>query len=127
MRTVIAVLELFVICEGIAAAAQPIAVVPPMAVQWSVYTPQPEYPVQARENRITGSGIFALHVNLKSGLIERLDIEKSTGNRVLDTSAIKALKQWRFNAAAMRRFRDKADPTGRARDMRILIPVRFVM
>jgi TonB family protein len=126
MRIVLIPLQLLFICAAVAAPrTEPIALVPPMAAQWGLYIPQPEYPVQARQRRITGSGIFALHVSLRTGLVERLDIEKSTGNRALDTSAIKTLKQWRFNAPAMRRAKDKVDPMDRAKGIRILVPVRF--
>ena len=41
---------------------------------------RPEYPVEAQAQRLTGTGVFVLHVDPKNGQVSSIDIEKSTGH-----------------------------------------------
>jgi TonB family protein len=56
---------------------------------------RPEYPYAARVRRITGSGVYILHINAK-GLVSSVGVRHSSGNRMLDDAAISAFKRWRF-------------------------------
>ena len=56
----------------------------------------PEYPYGERAQHHTGIGFFRLELNLKSGVVTKIIVTKSTGFAVLDNSAIAALRQWRW-------------------------------
>jgi len=57
--------------------------------------PKPIYPLAARQNGIQGRGIFKLVLG-KGGQVDSIQLIKSTGSKVLDDAAEKALRQWRF-------------------------------
>jgi TonB family protein len=65
-----------------------------------VSSPQPVYPTIARQRRIQGSGIFRLIVAV-DGRVESIQIIQSTGSKILDDAAEKALRQWRFKPGAL--------------------------
>ncbi len=56
----------------------------------------PDYPYQARRERMTGSGIVVLDINKATGLVTRAYMAKSTGHGILDDETIRTFKQWRF-------------------------------
>ena len=58
------------------------------------HRPFPDYPARCRMLRLTGSGIFRMHVN-KQGSVDAITILKSTGHKELDVLAMKALIDWR--------------------------------
>jgi TonB family protein len=63
---------------------------------WRVlYGPRPEYPIHAREQHLSGSGLFALHIR-PDGRVERVETAQSIGHRSLDAAAVAAFRQWRF-------------------------------
>jgi len=64
--------------------------------QTALKAPAPVYPIECRAHRITGSGIVLATVNKTKGKVIGARMLKSTGNRVLDGSALEALSQWRF-------------------------------
>jgi TonB family protein len=66
----------------------------------TISAPQPDYPLEARQNRIQGSGIFRL-VLTKDGRVDSIQAIKSTGSKLLDDAAEKALRQWRFKPGVM--------------------------
>lgn len=61
----------------------------------TVSSPQPDYPLVARQSRIQGSGIFRLIV-AKDGRVDSIQVRKSKGSKILDDAAKRALKQWHF-------------------------------
>jgi TonB family protein len=61
----------------------------------ALYANRPDYPVEARRQRLTGSGVFALHIT-PDGNVERVEILKSIGYPILDQAAIAVFRQWRF-------------------------------
>jgi TonB family protein len=97
---------------------------PADAARLSVYTPLPRYPIAARVSHIVGSGIFRLHVSLQTGLVKSLDIERSTGERLLDTAASNTLKKWRFKPEILRAY---TNPHHRSREVIIHVPVNYTM
>ena len=67
--------------------------------QWErdlIRTAPPLYPYADRARRHQGSGLFRLTLDLKTGGVIQVTVEKSTGYKTLDDSAIAALRQWRF-------------------------------
>ncbi len=60
------------------------------------YAPPPDYPVAARQRRLTGKGLFKLSIDRKTGAVLSVATFKSTGHAVLDAAAIKAFRRWRF-------------------------------
>ena len=79
----------------------------PDAIRMDVVVHQvpPEYPFEARRSRITGKGILVGEVDLKSGVVTSVRMEKSTGSRILDQAALSAFRQWRFKPGKVSRFR----------------------
>lgn len=77
--------------------------------------PLPEYPYLARQRR--WEGIVWLLVSVSpEGFVEDLSIEKTSGHRILDKSALRAVRRWRFVPAT----RAGLPAASKAR-----IPVRF--
>jgi TonB family protein len=58
--------------------------------------PRPDYPYEARRNRITGSGIIVLEINHSTGNVRAAYMAPSTGSAILDQAALGAFRQWRF-------------------------------
>lgn len=65
----------------------------------AISAPDPEYSVQARENRIQGTVEMSVVVG-PDGLVRESKVEKSLGYG-LDEQALKALQQWRFEPATV--------------------------
>jgi TonB family protein len=57
--------------------------------------PTPRYPSEARRRHITGKGLFHLHVSYETGDVTFVEILTSTGHRILDDAAVKALERWK--------------------------------
>ncbi|MGI9088946.1 MAG: TonB family protein [Chthoniobacterales bacterium] len=56
----------------------------------------PEYSENARAKRLSGWGIVQLEIDRGTGLVRRAYMERSTGETILDKSALAAYSQWRF-------------------------------
>ena len=74
----------------------------PGARAWStakvltVNAPRPEYPYEARRQKITGDGIVAMTVDPVTGYVSSVSMSKSTGSPFLDNSALASFRRWRF-------------------------------
>ncbi len=79
----------------------------PDAIRLDVVVHQvpPEYPYEARRAHLTGRGILIGEVDLKTGVVTSVRMEKSTGYRLLDQAALNAFRQWRFKPGKVSRFR----------------------
>jgi periplasmic protein TonB len=62
----------------------------------AIYAPRPDYPSEARSQRIIGSGVCVVSVDPKSGSVTEASMAQSTGDPRLDNAAISAFRQWRF-------------------------------
>jgi TonB family protein len=69
--------------------------------QYTLFSPRPEYPREARRAKVTGVGVYILHVDKNSGAVTRVDIETSTDSKLLDACATTAFSQWRFKPGAL--------------------------
>lgn len=78
----------------------------------SVYAPEPRYPKAAIRRGYQGVVLLDILVNGK-GEVKDVKIKKSSGHSVLDRSAVKGVKKWRFSA------------TGAMDATWVTLPVRF--
>ena len=68
---------------------------------FALSAPRPEYPYEARRQRLTGSGVALLAVDPASGAVTNVTISRSTGSPVLDNAAISGFRRWRFRAGTV--------------------------
>ena len=62
----------------------------------AVNAPRPEYPYEARRQRITGDGVVAMSIDPVTGNVSDVSILKSTGSPFLDNAAVTGFRKWRF-------------------------------
>lgn len=67
--------------------------------------PRPEYPYEARRQKITGSGFAILTIDSVSGNVIGAMMEQSTGSSVLDNAAMTGFRRWRFKPGTVARVR----------------------
>jgi TonB family protein len=100
------------------------------AIRAAEYTPKPEYPLKARGNHFTGSGIILARVHVRTGRVVEALVARSTGHAILDNAAVQAFSQWRFKPGALTPIGVIApwrhDSFGKE-DALIKIPVNFAM
>jgi|SRR5206468_12547872 len=75
--------------------AEPDVTVPSWVGHVMLSQPRPEYPVNARTKHITGRGVFDVTVRADTGAVKQVKILQSTGSKLLDDAAVKALSSWR--------------------------------
>lgn len=82
-----------------AAAQHSIAYVDGNRPQWKrdlVYVEAPAYPAVAKRWHVQGTGKFRVTIDTNTGRVINVSMLKSTGYGVLDGSAVRALKLWRW-------------------------------
>jgi TonB family protein len=57
---------------------------------------RPPYPVEARRQGLTGSGVYIVHIGSKTGEVRSVTVQKSTGHKPLDDAVLAACVHWRF-------------------------------
>jgi len=67
--------------------------------------PRPEYPYEARRQRLTGSGVAMLTVDFTSGNVLDVVMVQSTGSRVLDSATTSGLRRWHFKPRTVSKVR----------------------
>ena len=77
--------------------------------------PSPTYPAMARRRNYQGTVLLDVLVN-QQGRVARVEVADSCGYAMLDRSARKSVRQWRFEPA--RRF-------GRPIEMWVQVPIKF--
>src|SRR6266480_4667785 len=78
------------------AASPPAAMSISSAKALAIYAPLPDYPREARSQRITGSGVCVVSVDPRNGSVTEASMAQSTGDPRLDNAAISAFRKWRF-------------------------------
>jgi protein TonB len=68
----------------------------PSAKVLALSAPRPEYPYEARRQRITGEGVVAMTVDPATGHVSSVSMSKSTGSPFLDNAALAGFRRWRF-------------------------------
>ncbi len=77
--------------------------------------PSPLYPDQARRRQLEGTVVLEASIGEK-GKVDELVIHASSGHRLLDEAALKAVRLWLFEPGRR---------NGVPIPMKILVPVRF--
>src|SRR5688572_12245942 len=67
------------------------------AQKLAVRSPRPEYPLEARQKKITGSGVVLVRVS-SAGIVTSATMFQSTGSPILDRAATSGFKRWRFRS-----------------------------
>ncbi len=79
--------------------------------------PKPPYPMIARKRGYEGLVVLKVEI-LSNGRVGQVRVERSSGHRILDRSALKTVKEWRFIPA-----KRGEDPTRMWAD----IPIKFTL
>ena len=75
----------------------------------------PQYPSKLLKKRITGT-VFVLALIDENGLVTSTAVEKSSGQKAMDTAALKAVRRWKFNAGVRQ---------GRPVKSKAVVPINF--
>jgi TonB family protein len=67
--------------------------------------PRPEYPYEARRQKITGNGVVVMTVDSVSGNVTDVSMWQSTGSPVLDNATVAAFRRWRFKPGTVSRVK----------------------
>jgi TonB family protein len=70
-----------------------------------IFAPKPEYPLAARKKHLEGDGVLLLHIDMPSGNVTSVDVEKSTGHKILDNAAVRSFLRWRFRPGTYTKVR----------------------
>src|ERR1700730_16770386 len=76
-----------------------------MEQMW-IAAPQPEYPGEALKKHLTGRGVFSLKIRPQTCTVTSVSVVQSTGHKILDDAAIKALSRWRGRSNDLMRRTD---------------------
>jgi TonB family protein len=68
---------------------------------FAVNAPRPEYPYEARRQKITGDGIAIMSVDPGTGSVLNVTMTKSTGSDFLDNAAVTGFRRWRFKPGSV--------------------------
>jgi protein TonB len=79
--------------------------------------PAPAYPTVARRRNYQGTVFLNVRVDRQGRAVE-VEVQQSSGYAVLDQSAVKSVRQWRFEPARR---------AGQPIDMWVRVPVRFAL
>jgi periplasmic protein TonB len=71
------------------------------AKAFAVSAPRPEYPYEARRQKITGDGVVAMTVDPATGNVISVSMSKTTGSPFLDNAAVTGFKRWRFRPGSV--------------------------
>jgi len=71
----------------------------------AIYAPRPDYPREARSHSITGSGVCVVSVDPGSGSVTDVSMAETTGNAILDKSAVSTFRTWRFKPGKVSKVR----------------------
>ena len=68
---------------------------------FAISAPQPDYPYEARRQKITGDGVVVMTVDPFTGSVTSVAMSKTTGSPFLDNAAVAGFKRWRFEAGTV--------------------------
>ena len=68
---------------------------------FAVSAPRPEYPYEARRQKITGDGVVVMNIDPATGSVTSVSMSKTTGSPFLDNAAIAGFKRWRFRPGSV--------------------------
>jgi TonB family protein len=88
--------------------------------------PPPPFPSEAAQRDLRGHGVFRLHTDLRDGVVRKVEIERSTGNPILDKAAVTAFAKWYFKAPLLRQIQRRRDPSNTSGEIVFRVPWSFV-
>lgn len=91
--------------------------VKPITFPNPVHNPPPIYPSQARAEQLAGRVVLSLEVDIE-GRVHTVKVAHGSGHSILDASAIRAVRTWRF---------DPAQRAGQPVAWSGQLPVRFIL
>lgn len=68
---------------------------------FALSAPRPQYPYEARRQKITGDGIALMTIDPGTGNVVDVTMSKSTGNVFLDNAAVTGFRRWRFKPGTL--------------------------
>jgi TonB family protein len=71
----------------------------------AIYSPKPDYPMEARSRHVTGSGMCVMTVDPGSGNVTDANMAQSIGNPILDNATTSAFKRWKFKPGTVSRVK----------------------
>lgn len=71
----------------------------------AISAPRPNYPYMAAVKRLSGMGIAVMVIDMESGRVRDAYMERSTGHAILDDTAVKAFRRWRFKPGTFSKVR----------------------
>ena len=77
--------------------AQPASPARAVTAPKAVFTPKPEYREEWAKRGLTGKGVVLVTIDKQSGKVTGAEMLQSTGNKLLDGSALEAYSRWRFD------------------------------
>jgi TonB family protein len=95
IRPMLVVILLFVSLSSLH--AQPASPARPAIAPKAVFTPRPEYREDWARRGLTGKGVVLVTIDKQSGKVTGAEMLQSTGNKLLDGSALEAYSRWRFD------------------------------
>ena len=72
------------------------------------HRPRPDYPYEARRQKITGSGVCVVSVDSASGNVTDATMAQSIGNPILDNSSVSAFRRWRFKPGTVSKVESRS-------------------
>jgi TonB family protein len=67
----------------------------------AIYTPKPVYRPEWARQGLTGKGVVLVTIDKQTGKVTGAEMLQSTGNKLLDGSALEAYSRWRFDPATV--------------------------
>jgi TonB family protein len=81
--------------------AQPASPARPVTAPKAIFTPRPEYRGEWARRGLTGKGVVLVTIDKQTGKVTGAEMLQSTGNKLLDGSALEAYSRWRFDPATV--------------------------
>ena len=82
--------------------AQPPVPARSVAAPKAIFTPTPEYRQEWARRGLVGKGVVLITIEEQTGTVTRAEMQQSTGNKLLDGSALEAYSRWRFDPKSVR-------------------------
>jgi TonB family protein len=91
----------------------------------TIWVPRPEYPAAARQKRLSGRGFFRLYVQVRTGVVARVEMASSTGSPILDRFAVDTFMRWRFKPPIVRQYQRLHDPSDTSEELVFVAPIAY--
>ena len=91
----------------------------------TTWMPRPEYPDAVRQKRLSGRGFFRLYVQVRTGVVARVEVASSTGSPILDHLAVDTFMRWRFKPPIVRQYQRLHDPNDSSEELVFVAPIAY--